>query len=623
MGGLFSYLANTDIDRENQEKEFQAKIVEYQKQIDDFNKQYEENLIERKKKIDEIYKERQKIIKERIEELEYIDQRYQELKDQRKCINNRASAYVCTILFNYYSQNVGNFDDISTFSGCEFQDELLRVYDQVIFPPKDDEVNKLVYFQLCQISPLLPLLYPTGQLDSSLYENMPDDPVQFAATINGYIKTYIRSNLRRYTFNVCFSNCYEHMYSLNEKQIKTYDEACEKYRESVKECLTNESFIAETYSFLKQFTSIDDMMRIKMLSAKSNKGISNKVPKRLPKYYPKICPKYELWESILMIVNTLCYNYGSIRNEFGQMIEGKDGASLPSNASGGGKCFFIPDKCIKACFEQYFDMNPKHVWNYTGTDFINTLDGSLNVNVESITGTDKNEEWMKNLTVCSQIEAINKNPTTLIGTLKYINPTRKYTYQLMNDEACPEESFQLPKMSADMSNTFKNDLLFNLTTSLMSKSEDTIKYSIYNTNYKYFMYSTDYINTAPESFELINNISPTSQFVYNMLLVNGLKWNMILPIDNTMTMSKINKRCEDLVGENYEPQYIWAGNETQAKHNQKQITTTGFDMLYAQPIKKNMTWTPEYGYYTWLSDNSQFINKSNQPKKDGNNLFDV
>ena len=623
MGGLFSYLSNTDIEREKQENEFRSKIIEYQKQINNFNKQYEENMIERKKKIDGIYEERQKLIKERNDELEYIDRRYQELKDFRKCVNNRASAYICSILFNYYSQNVGNFDDISTFSGCEFQDELLRAYDLVIFPDGNDELNKLVYFQLCQISPLLPLLFPTGKLDSSLYENAPDDPTQFAATINSYIKTYIKTNLRRYTFNVCFSNCYEHMYSLNEKQINEYEKACEKYRERVKECSTNESFVAETYSFLKQFTSIDDMMRIKMLSAKSNKGISNKIPKFLPKYYPKICPTYELWESVLMIVNTLCYNYGSIRNEFGQMIEGKDGASLPNNANGGGKCFIIPEKYIKACYEQYFDMDPNHVWNYAGNDFINVLDNSTMVDMESITGKHENEEWMKDLNICTQIEIINKNPTTLIGTLKYTNPTRKYTYQLLNDEACPEESFQLPKMSADMSNTFKNDLLFNLTTSLMSRNEDMVKYSIYNTNYKYLMYSTDYISTAPESFELINNISPTCQFIYNMLLVNGLKWNMILPIDNTMTMSKINKHCEDLVGENHEPQYIWAGNEAQVKHNQKQIASTGFNLLYAQPIEKNITWNPEFGYYTWLSGASQFINKSTQPKKDKNNLFDA
>ena len=212
MGGLFSSLSNRNI-VDVKRDELKKFLEETQAEIDAYNKAYEQNIQQRNAKITEIYESRKKIIQERLEELIYIDRRYTQLKDQRKCINIRASAYICLVLFNYYNQMSIELDP--NLDECGVINIFMQAYDDVIFPASDAEMNKLVFGQLCQISPLLPLLWPTGKLDSSLHENYPMssdgtfNAVEHMATVNGYLKTYVRKNLRRYTYNVCVSNEYE------------------------------------------------------------------------------------------------------------------------------------------------------------------------------------------------------------------------------------------------------------------------------------------------------------------------------------------------------------------------------------------------------------------------------
>lgn len=627
MGGLFSWLASTDQSDIEKEKEFQEQLVKYQQQIDDFNKNYEQHMIERKEQIQKIYEERKKLIQERIEELIYIDQRYKELKEQRKCINIRASAYICSILFNYYSQNV--HDNVIEADGCKFQKEFLQFFDRVVFPKKEKEMNLLVFGQLSQIAPILPLIWPTGRKDTTVHTEYPTNAdgtpnmTEHAVAINSYKTKYIRGNLRRYTFNVCYANCYEHMYALNEDDIKEYESACEEYLEKIQECLTNDSFVAETYDFLKKFKKPVDMMRLKMLQAKSRKGISTSAPKLLPPYYPKICPVYELYEAVLMSVNTLCYAYGSIRKN-GALVE-SESELKSSETSHGGKCFELPEKYIKAVYEKCFNMDPNKVWDYTGANFMFVNEANMTVPIEEITGTSDNTVWMKETKVCEDTTLIGVSATDGKGVYKYVNPTRIYTYQINNDEEYPNEFFQLPKMSADME-LFRTELLHNLTTTLINaKDAQYGGYSVYNSSYRLFMYSMDYVSTAPSGYELINGISPLSQFVYQMVLVNGLQWNLIFPIDNTMTMSKINRYTTDLVNGDDLVQYIWAGNEKVFNngHDQRPVTTSPFDMYYVQPIRKSLTWKFNGDSFGWLNQSNVQLLDPDSPAKDKYNMFDA
>ena len=632
MGGLFSWLANTDQSDIEKEKKFQEEIAKYQEQIDDFNKNYEQHIVERKEQINKIYEERSKLIKERIEELIYIDNRYKELKEQRKNINNRASAYICSILFNYYSENVLRADNINKADGCEFQKEMLDAFDKVLFPKADKDLNILVFGQLSQIAPLLPLIWPTGIKDSQLHEeyvtNTDGSPnmLEHATAVNTWIRKYIRGNLRRYTFNVCYANCYEHMYSLDEKAIKEYETACEEYRERALECLTNDSFVSVTYDFLKQFKKPIDIMRLKMLQAKSRKGISINTPKLLPPYYPKCCPVYELYEAVLMCVNTICYGYGSITDNGKEVIA--DYGTTSTNATHKcGKCFEIPEKYIDKVYEKYFNMDPNKVWDYTGANFAAVNDSNFLVPIEEITGTSDNAVWMKQTTICEELEVVGAGGSAeRKGKLKYVNPTRKYTYQLMNDDENANEKIKLTKISADMSELFRENLLYNLTTSLMDKSDPNIgKYSVYNSSYRPFFYSMDYLTIAPADYKLINGISPLAQYVYNMVLVNGVQWNLIFPIDNTMTLSKINKKVTDLVDNDSLFQYIWAGNEKilNEGHDQTPTETKEFNIYFVKPINKTMTWHFEHEYNAWLDQNPPTLLATDNPSKDDYWVFDV
>ena len=270
MGGLFSLLSNNN-DYDKRREELQEFLAKTQAELDAYNQAYEQNMKSRSEKIAEIYESRKAIIQERIEELIYVDKRYTELKDQRRRVNNRAGAYVCLVLFNYYNQMSIELD--ANLNECSIIKIFMQAYDDVIFPEKDVEDNKLVFGQLCQISPLLPLIWPDGKDDSSIHEKYSTssdgslNSVEFMTTVNGYLKAYVRKNLRKYTYNVCVSNAYERLTTIDEdndtqaKKFNKYENMCAVYLDEVRECLTNESFVSVTYNFLKQFNTVDDLMR--------------------------------------------------------------------------------------------------------------------------------------------------------------------------------------------------------------------------------------------------------------------------------------------------------------------------------------------------------------------------
>ena len=596
MGGLFSSLSNRNV-TDKQRAELQEFLEKTQAEVDAYNKAYEQNLQQRKEKISEIYESRKKIIEERLQELIYIDRRFTQMKDQRKCINIRASAYICLVLFNYYNQTVLQFDANTGYPETSVRD-FMEAYDEVIFPP-DEEMAKLVFGQLCQISPLLPLIWPIGARDSSLHEKYPLssdgatlNSVEFMASVNGYIKSYIHNNLRRYTFNVCMSNCYDRMVTIDDdndaqkKKFEKYDNACTSYIAEVRECLTNESFVDVTYKFLKQFNTAEDIMRLKMLSAKSCKGISSNVPKLLPPYYPKVCPEYELWESVIMTMNTLIYNYGSIRNNDGNPYI-TNSASISDRSKilfEGGKCFNIPEKYIQKCYETYFDLDPNHVWDYTGANLTDVKSKSFLVEPVTITGKETDQVWMlTDELVNEDLMLINKNNEGS-GELKYINPTRKYTYQLLEDPNYPSEELYLPGLSADMTQLFKSEIVRNITKKLMINSAEMKSVSVYLSKFKDFMWSFDYLTTAPEGFDLLYGISPLCSYVYDQILVNGIKWTLNLPIDNTMTMSKINRAVKTFIAGDGKsgaeidyPQTIWTESDTTLKQARNMVNAGSSD----------------------------------------------
>jgi len=625
MNVIFDWLANTDTTREDRRKKLQQEMNEVQKKIDQYDSNYAVNMEQRDAKINEIYEDRKKIIEERIEELIYIDKRYKELKKRRERINRLAAQYVVLVLFNYSC-------GYSLIDEEDFVNKFKTTYN-VIFPQSEPDIRKDVFKLLSKISVLLPLIWPTGEGDSEIhqkYEIANDGTpktVQHQIEVNSYISDYTRNNLRRYTFNVCVANCWEFVYNLRDTKalLKEQDIRNDEYIESLANCLTDDSFIVATYKFLKQYNTINDIMRLKLLSAKSRKGISKYQVQLLPLYYPKNCPEYELYEALLMIVNTICYHYGSIRRNGSLILT--DSLNIPSDAALGGMCFEIPEEYIKNCYKEYFDLDPNDIWDLNQYCIVSKLH-QINIKPELITGSSNKEFWMKRNKLHDEVY-LNNIGVDGKGILKYVNPTRRYTFPLLKDSEFPDEKFTLPRLSANMSELFKNELLYNLWM-MLTENKDYVSYSSYLTTNSAMFNSFDYIACIPETLKMVHRVSPTCQFVYDKVLVESLKWFLIFPIDNTMTMTKINTNIIKALGTNapnfdgHEPQYIWAGNETELKERKttSEVKNDKLKMYSVQPLKRSMDFKNSVSYTTWISSDCDFIYNS-EPAKDSCNLFDI
>ena len=145
------------------------------------------------------------------------------------------------------------------------------------------------------------------------------------------------------------------------------------------------------------------------------------------------------------------------------------------------------------------------------------------------------------------------------------------------------------------------------------------------------MWSMDYVITAPYGFDLLYGVSPLASYVYDMVMVNGIQWQMILPIDNTMTMSKINASIKRFVADdgkkiiNY-PQYIWAGNETvlTTAHGETPIkdnnTNNTFSVYDVRPLERTMQFAAVhdadkdtgYGFSILKNDTQLFYDTTKQ-----------
>ena len=631
---LFNWLANTDTTREDNRKTFLAKMAELQKQIDQYNSNYEANMIQRQAKINEIYEARKKIVEERIEELIYIDERYKELKAERKRVNRLTAQYIVLVLFNY---TVGY--SFSTLADADerknFINQFKQTYDR-IFPASEDRIRELVYWLLCKVSVMLPLVWPTGSGDDEIHEYEVGatsvNEVAFRMKVGGYVSSYTLENLKRYTFNVCLSNCFEFEYDpYDEDWLTDSSKRCKDYISNLEDCLTDDAFVAKTYDFLKQFNELVDIMRFKSLAARARKGITSKKIHLLPKYYPKNSPKYELYEALTMILNTLIYQYGDIQNKDGTFVATSK-TSKPSDTTDGGMCFELNEDYIKKCYSLYYDFNPNNIWNTNS--FVRPDEGEINIKTEDITGSTSDEKWMKDTKLCKELFINNPDPTSGVGRLKYFNPTRRYTYTVLKDDEVPDEEFALPKIRANMSALFQYSVLFNLHQAL-SKDKKYEPYSLYFEDNKWMFTSFDFLTCVPKGKAIINRVSPTCRFMYEFIMAAAMKWHLIFPIDNTVTMSKINANISTAfngaASELYEklPQYIWAGNETEASHaHGPDPKSENFSFYSVQPIRKSMKWELENSYATYIKKDNAFhepiiIFSQNQPKKDAYGMFDA
>ncbi len=327
------------------------------------------------------------------------------------------------------------------------------------------------------------------------------------------------------------------------------DSQCQNYLSTIELAVNDDEFVSKTNQFINTFVNKDKnyIMKFKMLPAKARKGICSNQIYLLPASYPRVNVNYELLEAILMLVNTICYNYGSIRNELGEYVNcdsngltykldnttGEMKQTKISTVTFGGMCFELPDLFISQQWKYYTLNNSQDEFVKFDAGNYKT-DESFNI-----------DEYAKYITPYNQTFAQNINPVTLIGTMKYVNPTRIFTYQILNDEPDPTERFTFDKLGAKLSDSFRYSILPNLWKSLHD-IEEFRNYAIINSKNSLLFNSFDFIVFSPEGYEIADKISPTAQFVYKYVLEQSMRWNLVFPIENTMSMAKINAKTYDM-----------------------------------------------------------------------------
>lgn len=639
MGGLFSWLSSTDTATAKKEAKYAALMAKYNTEVKKFTDNFNQNLLEREALIAELQEKRNKIIEERAKEIITLQQRYEALKAQQKIVNLKVGEMLVVVLFNYDLQLTYN-----SKTKAEFKKSFDTFYDRV-FPKDDPETTKEVYEAILMISPLLPLFFPTGYKESGYhqytYTGKSVNTVEFVANFKGKWLTFIHGNLREYVYNVCACNCYEWMYNMDANAYKDeYGNKCREFINSVGEALSNDDLVKRSYEFIKQFTQQKDIMRLKLLSAKSMKGISTNRIEIVPRYYPKTCPTYELWESLLMLVNTLCYNYGYIVDENNNQIHANS-LTKPDGSTNGGQCYKLPEEYSKKCLEEYFDLSPAHVWK-NDTDYIEANEDNLYVPVENIVSIKNLKVWMSKLDICDELTRYNTTAEDPSGYLKYLNPTRMFTTQILQDDANPLESYYLPRLAVSNSEIMKSTVLYDMYVQMTGDGgraeSNTYDMCILHDKNAGFFYSGDYLITTPSSYRKVNNVNPIAQATYKIIMANAVKWSLYFPIDTTMTFSKINSNLLSILG-NYDetaqeglPQMIWAGS-TDTLQRQNIIAYNAmlsdvndtFNMIDYVPNAQTMTYNQQSKgdiIYPNTSENYAIVFDEMNAKQSAYKIFD-
>ena len=535
MGALISIFKKSD----NTKTESEIKEEEYIKMIEELEKQekalinaFEEAEKNKKKQKEESVVRQKEESETRINELNDTIERAEELNDERTMLNIQASQLLCAIYYNY---QFGHIDD-------EVDENWRKNVTTVI----NSCLNVKSFWLLCKIPQLLPLLWFTGSECDMFHDYVIDEKgnvnkVAYKSLINKHINTYITSILPSYLTNVCRSNCKKYT-DINEDRNTEISNKCKKYLSNIENVTSDEEWYNQTIKFIED----DDIMNWKCFSARSGKGITTKQIKLLPATYPKICHKYELYEALLMVTNTVINHYGDIRTEKGIRVT----TNSTKNTNNGGQCFALNSTWIENVYNKAF--STKGIWDCES--YINVDD--IVLSEKDITGYD-DDAWMKETKTYDVTHMYGRNADGTGGFLKYINPTQKYTQQFINDIDNIEVAFQMPRLSATINDEFKNNFLYNIFKTLTT-NKDYLLFNVYNIDNKIILTSMDYLYIVPSGFEQIDNVSPICRYIFEVLIKDSCKWYITFPIENTMSMMKINSNIllyDD--DKSILPQYIW------------------------------------------------------------------
>ena len=508
---------------------------------------------------------------QRITEMETQLKRMEELQNLEAHNIICASQLVCAILCNY------QFGEIDYTSDPSWEQNIEKVLTQCLSTP--------VFWILCKIPYLLPLLWITGkgcdefhkyELDTSNIPSIEKHRVK----INTLIDNYVASNVRTYIKTLCQTNCYKYK-DIDESRDNNFASICKSYLDN----MNGERDITTWYnSTMKLFNNFNDGLNWKCYAARSKKGICDSPILLLPSTYPKYCPKYELYESLLMVSNTIMNHYGDMRTDIGGPVKADSGTDVTE----GGKCFNLTSSWLSNALSN--GINTSDIWDLE--TFISISE--LELSEDLITSSSNSDTWMKETSVNNETQTFGASADGSGGYKKYVNPTQIYTQQFINDMDEIEVLFQMPRLGANMNEWFRINYLYNIFSSLTKETKYSA-YNIYNSQNRNLFNSIDYLYLTPKGYEQLDNVSPICRYVYEVLIQYSCKWFLTFPVDSMMSMYKINKNILNTHKTEALPQYIWiddtvSKNTADKKYDNK--PTFKFNDYYPMAVtieKKNNT----------------------------------
>ena len=544
MGGLFTVPSNTAAFDEYTKKreELLKQNAELQAEIDAHTESIEQQKAEQ-------YEKQTQDAKQAILDIKETIRLAEEMRDAQKARNTQAAVLLCAMLYNYpFGKQISSaIDDVAA--------DWTSNAESII----ESTVNLEAFKLITRIPQVLPALWCTGEGDDNMHnysfnvsDRTPGVVNSYIVDINTYIAEYIPTLKKR------ISNIFQYNTTTNdltdEDEKRENDSKCATYIAKAVGLPSDGEWVSLTLEFIKDVP----FLRWIEISAETLKGICANKIRVLPAAYPRICSKVELANAIVVLGNSIFYNFGQCKNENGVDITIETGKSFITPTMKGGQCFNLNDKWLKNMEEYAFKDLPSS-WNWEDFKYVDECE----ISVKDITGDD-DDEWMSDLSLCNELKLVYDAPLVKpdqIGTEKYVNPTMKYTSLFLNDLGSAALPFAMPKISASMYDDFNKRFLPLLMNSLLN-DENMEKYNVYNVNNSNLMTFLDFMTTIPPELKdkvADKTVPPLSSFMYVCMVLNSCKWTLTFPIDNTMSMGKINNAIMEMFNNDDKmlPQYIW------------------------------------------------------------------
>lgn len=574
-----SDISATTMHREDltaEEKEQALKIIlqELEKQEEDLQKAYaaDHARLERLKK--ELAEKQKKISEQRMEELEEAIERARLRRETFKETCIRASQLVCALICNYQNGTIKDPD-----LDPNWENNTNKLIKNCVI----DEVFKL----LCSTKELLPLLWFTGPECSKYHSSFKPNAngiVEITPALKDYYKNnisdYVKNHVSEYAYKVISSNCNDLVIS------DAIINPCKQYLTEAEKCITIEDFTRLTHNFLT--SSEHFILRTQMLTARADKRPTTEDIYVLPTHYPHYSSDLELALAILYLTNTIMNQYGVMQDANGIMF--KNNASDKNNSSTGeltapaghnygGCCYKDPveiNRVITKLFNRYAQTDKDEffeVWTFENMNLTGDI-GSFNHKGDSVLSDFY--KYTKTIHLGAHIAYQDANEQG--GYYKFTNPTQKYTKLFINDEDSIEKELTTPRLSAYLLER-KEGFIKRICTNL-NNTEDFDIYCTHKINNGWMLSRFDIINLVPDELNMGSDvIPPMSRFMFDTLVKNICKWDLIISLEDNMNFHYINTNLYQTYDtEEYFPQTLYAANGKWngllEKDTLKQITHT-------------------------------------------------